>query len=194
MKNAAFAVLFSMLVVACSSGTAVTELPQNVTSRFSGTFQNTPGSQNGTLTIDIVESATGVITGNIIFTSSASNCLRNAPVNGTSNGFNVSLSAAQNRVEFVETTTVTRPGTEEMPTPVVTTTIRKLENGQAGTTTTTAGDGTTTVVVTVENALSATLNMQFAVSNNGNTLSGSYVTDGNTCSNQTGSGSMNLSR
>ena len=39
-----------------------------------------------------------------------------------------------------------------------------------------------------------TLNMTFTITNNGANLGGTYVVNGNTCSNQTGSGSMNLTR
>lgn len=190
-------------MVGCSSGTTVSDLPSNVTSRFVGTFVNTPNTQNGTVTLDLSE-INGSVSGNAIFESSGGNCLKNATVSGTNTGFNMALEAAQSTSEFTITTTTDRPGlaTGEVDVdgnPVlgprrITVTVRTSSTGTPGTTTTTSSDGTITTVVTSESALGGTLRMQFAVSNNGNTLGGTYLVEGDTCSNSTGSGTMTLNR
>jgi hypothetical protein len=197
MKNSALFFAFLLLMVGCSSGTTVSDLPQNVTNRYVGTFQNTPGTQNGSIQLDLIETA-GVVSGNVIFTSSGANCLRNAPVSGNSTGFNIALEAAQSATLFTITTTVTIPAEtadDGTVTPArVTTTIRTSTSGTVGTTLSTASDGTTTQVATSEGVEMGTLRMQFAVSNSSNTLNGTYIVEGTTCSNQTGSGSMTLNR
>ncbi|NND00151.1 MAG: hypothetical protein HKN85_08215 [Gammaproteobacteria bacterium] len=198
MKNTAFAVMISILVAACSSGTAVTELPQNATSRFQGTYQNTPNTQSGVVIIDIFEDESGQITGNIIFQPDGLiNCLRNAAVSGNSNGFNISLVAPMSGRLYTITTTITEPDDVSAGGTVtpgaVTVEVRTATSGIEGTTTTTSSNGTVTTVETTSNDLEGDLNMQFALANNGNTLNGTYTTTGNLCSNQTGSGTMNLS-
>jgi uncharacterized protein YceK len=189
MKNILLALGVALLVSACSSGSTATELPQNVTSQFKGTYQNTPGTQNGTLTLDIVENAAGVVTGNLIFVAGTpSNCLTNAPVNGTSSGFNLSLSADQSGEVF--TTTITTTSTSGS-TSTTTTTSR---TGRVGTESFTNSDGSSRSETTTVEDTTGTLNMQFSITNNGNNLGGTYVVDGNTCSNQTGSGTMSLTK
>ena len=189
MKNIAISLMLVLLVSACSSGTTVSDLPQNVTSLFRGTFQNNPGTQNGSVTLNIVEDAAGNITGNITFSANGNNCLSNAPVTGNSNGFNLAVSADQSREEFTITTTITDNNGLQ------TVSVRTASNGTVGTVSTQNSDGSSRVEVTSQNAdLTGVFQVQFAISNNGSTLSGTYVVDGNTCSNQTGSGVMNLSR
>ena len=196
MKNIALSLVLTMLVAACSSGTTVSETPSNVTSRFQGTFANTPGTQSGTVILDIQEDTAGNVTGNIIFQASGDNCLQNATVAGETTGFSLNLNAPQTIVEFtittrvVESDSVTGQSTER-------TTVRKSDTGTVGTTTTTTVSGTvtrTTTVTTTSTDLTGTLTIQFTSSNGGNNLSGTYTVSGNTCSNPTGSGNMNLSR
>jgi len=187
MKNIALAIMVALLVSACSSGSTATELPQNVTSRFQGTFDNTTGSQSGTVTIDIVETA-GTVTGNIIFESSGSNCLRNAPVTGNTTGFNLSLAADQAGQLFTTTTTTTSSSGS------TSTTVRTSTSGRVGTTSSTSSSGSSESVVTTAEDVTGTLNMQFTITNGGANIGGTYVTDGNVCSNATGSGNMSLVR
>lgn len=181
--------MVTLLVSACSSGSTATELPANVTSRFQGTYENTTGSQMGTVTIDIVETADGTVSGNIIFESEGSNCLRNAPVTGNSTGFNLSLTADQSGFLFTTTVTNTNPNTGFSST---TTTISTT--GRVGSSMVTNTDGTTTSTVTTSEDTTGTLNMTFTITNSGANLGGTYVVNGNTCSNQSGSGNMTLSR
>ena len=186
MKNITLILLFTLLLAACSSGTTVSDSPQNVTSRFQGTFQTTVAGESGSVTIDLIENASGDITGNIIFTSNGSICLRNSTVNGSSTGFNIVLGAAQEYELFTITTTVTSPSGSSSST-----TITTSLSGTAGTVTTTDSNGTTTVVTSSE-VLSGTLNMQFVIGNNGTNINGTYTVSGNTCTNSTNSGTMNL--
>jgi uncharacterized protein YceK len=189
MKNIVLALIVALLLSACSSGSTATELPQNITSLFKGSYQNTPGTQSGTMTLDIVEDTAGGVTGNLIFVAAGNNnCLANTSISGTSSGFNLSLTGDQSGSVF--TTTITTTSTSGS-TSTTTTTSR---TGQVGTASFTSSDGsarseTTTVVNT-----SGTLNMQFSISNSGNNLGGTYIVDGNTCSNQTGSGTMTLTK
>jgi len=81
-----------------------------------------------------------------------------------------------------------------MPSGATTTTVRFSNTGTVGTETRTGSDGTVTSIVTTSEELSGNLNIQLAISNNGNTLSGTYVTTGNICSNSTGTGDMTLNR
>ncbi|MFT7526440.1 MAG: hypothetical protein ACI9LY_001587 [Arenicella sp.] len=189
MKNIVLALIATLLVSACSSGSTATELPQNITSLFTGTYQNTPGTQSGTMTLDIVEDTAGGVTGNLIFVPAGNNnCLTNTPVSGTSNGFNLSLTGDQSGEVF--TTTITTTSTSGS-TSTTTTTSR---TGQVGTESFTNSDGSARSEVTSVVNTSGTLNMQFSISNDGNNLGGTYIVDGDTCSNQTGSGTMTLTK
>jgi len=178
----------TVLLAACSSGSTVAPLPSTVNSQFAGEFRNQNGTQEGTVRLDIVEDDGGGVTGNIIFDAIGENCLGNSTVTGTSNGFNISLTSDQSRTRFIITTTVTRPSG------ATTTTVRFSNTGTVGTETRTGSDGTVTSIVTTSEELSGNLNIQLAISNNGNTLSGTYVTTGNICSNSTGTGDMTLNR
>lgn len=188
MKNIVLALIATLLVSACSSGSTATELPQNVTSLFTGSYQNTAGTQSGAITLDIVENAGGV-TGNLIFVAAGdNNCLSNASVSGTSNGFNLSLTADQSGEVF--TTTITTTSTSGS-TSTTTTTSRA---GQVGTESSTNSDGSARSEATTVEDTGGTLNMQLSISNAGNNLGGTYIVDGNTCANQTGSGTMTLTK
>ena len=189
MKNIVLALIAVLLVSACSSGSTATELPQNVTSLFRGTYQNTPGTQTGTITLDIVENVAGAVTGNIIFVATGNNnCLTNAPVTGTSSGFNLSLTGDQSGEIFTTTITTTSAGGS------TSTTTRTSREGRVGTESFTNSDGSSRSETTTVEDTSGTLNMQFSISNNGNNLGGTYIVDGDTCSNATGSGTMTLTR
>lgn len=205
MKNIALALMLTILVSACSSGTTVSPVPSNVTSRFVGNFQNTPGSQSGGVTLDISEDDAGNITGNIIFTSAGANCLKNATVSGTTSGFSVTLQAPQTSVEYTITTRVEE--TEEVsdgmggvtivgPT-LISETVRTSSTGNTGTTVSTSVSGSitrTTTTTTVQSDTLGTLTILFTSSNNGANLAGTYTVSGGTCSNATGSGTISVSR
>lgn len=209
MKNLLFVLSIAMLAAGCSSGTTVADLPSNVTNSFRGSFQNSPGTQRGTVVIDIVDT-NGVVSGNIIFATQddVSNCLRNAAVTGTSTGFNLNVTADQTGQQFtttitergpdVETTTTSTSGVETTTTTageLISEIVVLSSSGQEGTFITTLGNGNVvTRVTTAASQVSGTLNMQFTISNQGNTIAGTYTTTGDICSNQTGSGTMTLSR
>lgn len=197
MKNLVLATAFAVLVSACSSGTTVSDVPSNVTSRFVGTFQNTPGTQSGNVTLDILENDSGAVSGNIIFTSSGANCLSTSTVSGTTSGFTVSLSSPQSGDRFQITTTVVETDNTTMTSTTVSVTTVNSSSGTEGTTVSESTSGnitTTTTRVTTRVAVMGTLNIQFTSSNGGSTLSGTYTVSGDTCSNQTGSGTMTVSR
>ena len=186
MKNILLVLLVASLVAACSSGTTVSPSPANVTQLFQGTFQNNPGTESGSVTLNIIDDGNGNISGTITFNAAPNPCLRNATVNGNTSGFNMTFTADQARDIFTIVTTVSDSDG------VVSVSTRTAATGTAGTVTTTSGGQTTQVVTSVITA-TGTLNATMAISNNGNTLSGTYVVDGDACSNQTGSGTMNLS-
>lgn len=188
---------FATALVGCSSGSSEAPAPASVTSRYEGTFQNTPGTQSGNMTLNLSEDAGNTVTGNVIFTSSGSNCLRNASVTGTTTGFNFNLAADQSGELFTTTTTtvattVNPDGTETSVTESIVTT--EASAGVVGTVRTELGGGRVATAVTTSSNVSGQLQMQFAIGNNGATLSGTYVTTGDVCSNQTGSGDMTLNR
>ena len=186
MKNITLTLIFTLLLAACSSGTTVSDLPQNVTSRFQGTFQTTVAGESGSVTIDLIEDAGGGITGNIIFTPNGSSCLRTSTVAGSSTGFNIVLGADQAYELFTITTTVTSSGGS------VDTTVTTSLSGTLGTVTSTDSNGAVTTVVTTSEELAGILNMQFVIGNNGTNINGTYTVSGNTCTNSTNSGTMNL--
>ena len=191
MKNILLVLLAASLVTACSSGTTVSPSPSNVTQLFQGTFQNNPGTESGTVTLNIVDDGNGGITGNISFSASPNPCLRNGTVTGDTSGFNINFVVNQDRTVFTITTTVTEINSDGT-TGDVTTTIRTASSGTVGTVMTTTSTETRQVI-TASQDLTGDLNAQIAISNNGSTLSGTYVVSGNACSNQTGTGTMNLS-
>ncbi len=141
MNKLATALIFSVfatVLVGCSSGgSSAPEPPQNISGQFSGNWENTPGSEEGSAVFNLSQVVNSdAVTGNVIFDSNGRNsCLLNNRVTGTVSGFNVSL--------------------------------------------------------TVGNT-----NFQLTLSNGGNTLSGTYVqtTSTNTCSGETGSGTITVNR
>jgi hypothetical protein len=194
MKNLFLVLTFAMLAAGCSSGTTVADLPSNVTNSFRGTFQNTPGTQRGTVIIDI-QDVNGVVSGNIIFTSEGDNCLRNSAVNGSSTGFNLNLVADQTGREFTSIITEREaPDENGGEGPLVSSIEVRSSSGTVGTFVTTLGNGNVVTRVTTVADVTGNLNMQFTIANSGSTISGTYTTDGSVCSNGTGAGSMNLSR
>lgn len=202
MKNILFVLSIAMLAAGCSSGTTVADLPSNVTSRFVGTFNNTPGSQNGTVIID-VQDVNGVVSGNIIFESDGDNCLRNATVDGQSTGFNLNLTADQSGREFTTTITEREPSTETtdedgnpvtLPGEVISIIEVKSSSGTVGTFNSTLANGNEVERVTTVADVAGNLNMQFTITEAGNSINGTYTTTGSVCSNGTGSGRMSLSR
>lgn len=199
MNKLAIALLIPALtaiLVGCSSGSSEAPVPASVTNRYEGTFQSTNGFESGTIVLNLSETDS-TVTGNVIFTSNGASCLRNATVEGTTTGFNFNLDAEQSRQIFTIETTITRTvvdadGSETEETESVTT--RESSSGTEGTVERDLGGGRRSVTTTTSRTLSGTLNMQFNIGDNGNVLSGTYVSTGDTCSNGTGSGVMNLTR
>ncbi|GAA6139643.1 hypothetical protein NBRC116583_33900 [Arenicella sp. 4NH20-0111] len=200
MNKLAIALLipaFATALVGCSSGSSEAPIPASVTNRYQGTFQNTPGTQSGSVSLNLSEDTARAVTGNIIFTSDGSNCLRNATVTGTTTGFNFDLTASQAGELFTTTTTITRTELDDAGAEVVTTesiTVRESTTGTVGTVNRDLGGGRNSSAVTTSAGVTGNLNMQFNIGNNGATLQGTYVTDGDICSNNTGSGVMSLNR
>jgi len=191
MKNIALILALSLFMAACSSGTAVSDDPANVSSRFQGMFQNIPGTQSGTVIMDLSQpdaGTSGPVTGNLIFQANGNNCLPNGSLEGNSNGFNLTLTAELVRTQFTITTTT------ELANGSTSTTVRTSSSGTVGTVESTDANGNSVSTVTAQDDLMGTLTIQLAISNNGTTISGTYVTSGNLCSNQTGSGEMTLNR
>jgi hypothetical protein len=78
---------------------------------------------------------------------------------------------------------------------LVSSTTFLIRNGRQGTTVTTLSNGNVvTRVTSAPEETSGSLTMQLTVGTGGATLNGTYTTTGNVCSNQTGSGTMSLSR
>lgn len=188
MKNLALTLAMAVLLAACSSGSTVAPLPSTVNSQFSGTYKNINNTQSGSVRLDIVEDDSQNVTGNIIFAANGNSCLNNGQVSGLSNGFNLSLSAPIKRDEYTIVTVVIRNDGS------ASTSTRTSGSGTVGTVERVNANGNSETVTTTVEELSGNINMQLAISNNGNTLSGTYTTDGNVCSNQTGTGDMSLNR
>jgi len=137
MKNLALALATTLLLAACSSGSTVAPLPISLNGVFTGSFENTDGTQDGTAIFNLSQLANSdEVTGNAVYdTNTINTCLLNATIqDGVNNGASATL--------------------------------------------------------TIGNT-----NFQLAISNDGNTLSGTYVTtDLDTCSNGSGAGSITLTR
>ncbi len=198
MKNLALTLAMAVLLAACSSGSTVSPLPSTVNSQFSGTFKNQNNTQNGEIRFDIAEDEGGNIVGNMIVTNNTNvRCIANGTLSGVSNGFNISLVTTQTRSRFqIVTTRVRVTGTDENGNPITTETVTTefRDTGREGTTDSADGRGNRTTVVTTREDVTGNINIQLAISNNGNTLSGTYVADANLCSNSTGTGDMTLNR
>lgn len=194
MKNLVLTLAVTVLLAACSSGTTVADLPQNVTSQFTGTFQSLNNAQSGTIILDLVEPPTadgaGAVTGNLIIQSSGALCLANGTLEGTSTGFNLSLTSSQTRAGgFIVTTTTTSASGSN------TVTVEMVASGVEGTVTSDDGNGNVTTVETAAaDELSGDITFQLAISNGGDTLSGTYTVDGDLCSNATGTGNLTVNR
>jgi hypothetical protein len=90
MKKLALTFVMTLFLVACSSGTTVSDVPNNLTGNYTGTFENQEGSDKGTVSLDLVEDSDGNFSGIIRFIDSL--CLISSPItSGTSVGFNLQL-------------------------------------------------------------------------------------------------------
>ena len=88
MKNLALALFSAILVAACSSGNTISDVPQNVSSIFQGSF--TDGVGTGSITLNLNDNNAGDVSGSLIVTGNT--CLQSANfTGGTSNGFTLSL-------------------------------------------------------------------------------------------------------
>lgn len=156
MKNIILSLLLITFVSACSSGSTVADTPFNVTGIYTGTYENTDGSQSGSFTLNIVEDETsGAIVGNILFESDDDSCFVNGSVTGSTSSFSVFLEADQS---FQVTEISPSFGVVER----------------------TDFEGSISYVLTQ--------------SNNGNTLSGTYISTTDLCSNFTGAGTVQINR
>jgi len=135
MKNLALALATTLLLAACSSGSTIAPLDATLNGIYTGTFENTAGTQGGTASFNLSEVAdTDTITGTAIFDTTTENtCLDNGVITtGTNNGTSATIA--------VQSTT-----------------------------------------------------FQFAISNDGATLSGTYVTtESEECSNGSGAGTITV--
>ena len=199
MKNLALTLAMAVLLAACSSGSTVSPLPSTVNSQFSGTFKNQNNTQSGTIRFDVAENEDGSIVGNMIVTNDTDvRCIANGTLEGNSNGFNIRLFTTQTRSRFRietrrDTITGTNPDTGE---PIIEQiiSIEFRDSGREGTRTSVDSRGLITTVITSREDVSGVISIQLAISNNGNTLSGTYVADASLCSNSTGTGDMTLNR
>ena len=219
MKNIALSLVLALFLTACSSGSSETPIPTNVTSQFSGRYQSNNNLDRGTATIDLFEAADGLmVIGNLIFQTDPgvinTLCLRNTTVaSSVNNGFNLNIQGnpVTVTIEFADeddiftiVTTTTPPDNPDTDidesVPTISTSISRT--GVPGTQQQVLPDGTVIETVTTredgdegESAdFMGSVNMQLAISNEGNTLSGTYVVDGNLCSKQTGAGTITLNR
>ena len=209
MKNIILSLTILLLVAACSSGSSEAPTPTNVTSNFTGNYQSNNNLDSGTVTLDLIEDTdAGTVAGNIIFQPNpgvaSTSCLQNTTVAaGTNNGFNISITSNEitNTINdgFVIVTTTTIPDNPNTDADESATNVSTVNSstGVVGTQTTTQANGVVIMQVTTASAdieLMGTINMTLAISNEGNTLSGTYVTTGDICSNNTGTGEMTLNR
>ena len=198
MKNLALTLAMAVLLAACSSGSTVSPLPSTVNSQFSGTFKNQNNTQSGTIRFDVAENEDGSIVGNMIVTNDTDvRCIANGTLEGNSNGFNIRLFTTQTRSRFeIVTTRIRVTGEDDQGNPILTETVTTeyRDTGREGTTDSADGRGNRTTVTTTRVDVSGVISIQLAISNNGNTLSGTYVADASLCSNSTGTGDMTLNR
>lgn len=116
MKNIALSLIFLFSLAACSSGTTVADTPFNITGLYNGVFENTAGTEMGTITLNIIEDETsGIISGNIIFEveDSQQTCFVNGSISGTTSAFSVILTANQSFEVTVTTVSGTVVSTTE---------------------------------------------------------------------------------
>ena len=116
MKNIALALILTILVAACSSGTTVGDIPNNVTGVYRGNIESTNERSRGSVILNIAEDSNGDIIGNIIFELEfdGDDCLLNSTVAGGTSGFSVALSLVEGSITTTdadgETTTDTVTG------------------------------------------------------------------------------------
>ncbi|GGZ98441.1 hypothetical protein GCM10008090_03640 [Arenicella chitinivorans] len=198
MKNLALTLAMAVLLAACSSGSTVSPLPSTVNSQFSGTFKNQNNTQNGEIRFDIAEDEGGNIVGNMIVTNNTNiRCIANGTLAGSSNGFNISLITTQTRSRFLVITEREQiVGTDDNGEPIIETTSSEVyrDSGSEGVRDSIDSRGLRTTISTTREDVTGDINIQLAISNNGNTISGTYVADASLCSNSTGTGDMTLNR
>lgn len=99
MKKLALTFVMTLFLVACSSGTTVSDIPNNLTGNYTGTFENQEGTDMGTVIIDLVEDDQGNFTGIAQFIDSL--CLVNSPItSGTTVGFTLNLVLSEITIQF----------------------------------------------------------------------------------------------
>jgi len=196
MKNIVLSLAVAALLAACSSGTTVAPLPSSVTSQFEGPFSNQNNSQRGTIRLDLVQDSAGAVSGNLIVNSTGFRCLANSPVTGTSDGFNTSLTSTLTRRRFQITSTERVEETDDNGNRIVRNVVTETfsDTGTEGRVVTINAAGNEVTTVTTSTEVMGNVSFVLAITNNGNTLSGTYVTDGTVCSNSTGTGDLTLTR
>jgi len=137
LANALLISLLATVLIGCSSGSSDTGQIQSISGTFSGSFENTQETQDGTATFNLAQAEnSNSVTGNAIFDLEGGNtCLISGTVEGTVTGFTASLDVSN-------------------------------------------------------------VNFQLNIADNGNSLSGTYVLNGDVagCSGPTGSGNISLTR
>lgn len=91
MKKLALTFVMTLFLVACSSGTTVSDVPINLTGNYTGTYENLEGTDEGIVLLNLVESnATGEFSGIAQFVDN--DCLLNSVIeSGVRIGFNIRL-------------------------------------------------------------------------------------------------------
>ena len=192
MKNLALALFSAVLVAACSSGNTISDVPQNVTSTFQGSFTDVVGT--GSITLNLSDDNAGNVSGNLIVTGNT--CLQSASfTGGVSNGFSLTLSGIpQTGPDSPDTFEVVTTTTAADGAVTMTTVIQS--SGTPGTQTQTLADGTTIMTVTTlmegDAGEVGTLGFQLAITNGGSTLSGTFISEGAGCPAGQGAGSITL--
>jgi hypothetical protein len=99
MKKLALTFVMTLFLVACSSGTTVSDSPNNLTGTYTGTFENQEGTDKGTVILDLVEDNDGNFSGIAQFVDSL--CLVNSTIaSGSTVGFSVRLVLAEITIQF----------------------------------------------------------------------------------------------
>lgn len=90
MKKLALTFVMTLFLTACSSGTSVSNTPDNATGTYTGTFENLDNTDSGTAILNLVEDSDSAFTGTAQFIDN--DCLLNSVISeGTRVGFNIQL-------------------------------------------------------------------------------------------------------
>lgn len=99
MKKLALTFVMTLFLAACSSGTSVSDEPDNLTGVYTGTFENLENTDSGTVVLNLVEDNAGNFSGIAQFPDSL--CLINSTItSGTSTGFSIQLILADLTIQL----------------------------------------------------------------------------------------------